>query len=473
MKFVRIVFSAALPLALLSCRPLSPEVTSQDCVQAVPAGFTRIFIGTQPHTGQPSGTSFNDPLDGSTGEKFDAILRSISEGLHPTWGTQSNIQPENLIVCMTSGTFQTFGQYNLDSDPGSALGFTMEKNWKIHGRGVNQTKLQLAGFLPDQFVDQKGAPFRSGRNVVLATHSTNASGIEISDLTVDANHDQLTTPGGLPLNLEGIVLRSAHGGHWIHDVTVTGGSGDAGFINVIFETFAVQLWGDIQPLDPQQNTANIIENVTVSNPGQAVVSGSPPGGAMDGIVVNGAVAEVRKNVVDGYQVGYGGWAMGPVWFHDNISRNTQYGFNADSFNNQGVIVQANQFIHPSRYGIVLGGSDLSHSFSNWSVQGNSISLNTSNSAAIVLRGQVRDAIFSDNTIASDAAADNQIAIWSYAAVSGLMNVNNTFQNNHIDRTLSMSLSQDPNFSSDCRFQNRDLQGRPRPDFPDNSSAQCR
>jgi hypothetical protein len=476
MKVLRFVVLAALVLALASCMQLrTPEITSQDCTVAVPKGSTRIFIGTPVRGGQQSGTSFDDPLDGSSAEKFDTILRTISEGQHPTWGTQTDIAPENLIVCLASGTFLTDGQYDweihLGHTQGSEQGFTVEKNWKIHGRGVDHTTLQLSTYLPDQFADNNGAPLSGGRNIVIGTHSAQSSGIEISDLTIDANHDRLTSSGGTPLNLEGIKLRSDQGGHWIHNVNVVGGSGDLGFINVVYETFAVQIWGNAQPLDPTQSTGNIIEHVTLANPGRPVIPGSPPGGAIDGIVVNNAVAEIRNNVVDGYTLGYGGWAMGPANFHDNIARNVQYGFNADSFTNSGVTIQSNQFIHPSSYGIVVGGGNPSVAFANWNITGNAIQMNASGSIAVVLRGQVQNSVFSGNTISADGG-HNLTAIWSYPAVSGVANTKLAFQNNRIDNALGMNFSQDPNFNSDCRFQNRDLQGNALPAFPDNSSAEC-
>src|ERR1043165_2674946 len=110
MKVVRSLLLFVIALAMASCKPLSTEVTSQDCTaSAVPAGFTRIFIGKPSHGGQQSGTSASDPLDGTTADKFDTILRTIAQGERPTWGTQKNIQPENLIVCMASGTFLTKG----------------------------------------------------------------------------------------------------------------------------------------------------------------------------------------------------------------------------------------------------------------------------------------------------------------------------------------------------------------------------
>ncbi|MBZ5508178.1 MAG: hypothetical protein LAO78_22180 [Acidobacteriia bacterium] len=479
MNVARLVFLPALILALASCKPLTPEVTSQDCtVSAVPAGFTRIFIGAPARGGQQSGISANEPLDGTTADKFDTILRTIAQGERPTWGAQKNIAAENLIVCIASGTFQTNGQYDwtmhLGHTQGSQRGFTVEKNWKIHGRGVDRTRLQLAGYMQDQFVDNSGSSFSGGRNLVIGTHSENSSGVEISDLTIDANHDQLTPPGGPLLNVAGIVLRSVQGNHWIHNVNVIGASGDAGFRNVLYETFAVQIWGSDQGLDPHESAGNLIENVTVTKPGRPMTSGSPPGGAMDGIIVNTAMAEVRNNVVEGYLIAYGGWAMEGVWFHDNISRDSHYGFNADSFTNNGVILQSNQFIHPARYGIVIGGGGPNHAFSNWSVLNNSVQLNAAGSIGIVLQGQVQNSVFTDNTIQSDGGtARNQAAILSYSFASGLENFNNVFQNNHIDKAMRVDFSQDPNFNTNCRFQNRDLQGLVRQDFPDNRSSKCR
>jgi hypothetical protein len=305
---------------------------------------------------------------------------------------------------------------------------------------------------------------------VIGTHSEDASGVEISDLTIDANHDQLTSRGGLPLNVTGIVLRSLEGNHWIHDVNVIGAAGDLGFKSIIYEAFAVQVWGSNPDPDSHQSTHNLIEGVNVTKPGRAVVSGSAPGGTIDGIVVNNAAAEIRHNLVEGYTIAYGGWIMDRVWFHDNVSKGSIYGFNADAVNNNNVILESNQFIHSARYGIVIGGSG---AFNNWSVQHNTVQMNAADSFGIVLRGQVRNSVFSDNTIQSDGNAHNLAAIISYSSSAGAVNVNNSFQNNHIDKALRIDFSQDPNFHSNCRFQNRDLRGNPRQDFPDNSSAKCR
>lgn len=476
MKFVGLLLLSAPLLSLAGCNPLAPEVVSRDCtIPAVPATFTRVYIGT-PHPGRPqSGTTPDDPLDGTTPQKFDTILRSIAEGQHPTWGALQNIGPENLIVCIGSGTFQTEGQFDFVMNVGHSLrsprGFTVAKNWKIHGRGTGRTTLQLASFVPDTFTDSNGATFPGGRNIAIGTNSEGSSGVEVSDLTIDANHDQLTSPGGMPLDLAAVQLRSHEGGHWIHDVNVIGGSGDAGFRNIRYETFAIQIWGDLRVPGAEVSAENMIENVRVSKPGRPMSKDSPPGGAMDGIVINGAAGEVRNNVIDEALIGIGGWSMDHVWFHDNLTRNTSYGFNADSFVNNNIRLESNQFIHPRLYGIIVGGGDI---FANWAITNNVITLNASNSTGMGLQGDVQNSTFTGNIIHSDSStARNMVAIWSFANGPGVANFNNVFEGNRIDRRLIVNFSQDPNFNTDCRHQNRDLQGDALQGFPDSSAANCR
>lgn len=474
MNRLLLVFPAV--IALVSCGSNAGEFPSLDCTGPVPAQFTRIFIGTPAAGGQQSGTSAGDPLDGTTADKFDTILRTIAEGKRPTWGTQTQIAPENLIVCINAGTFETNGQFDwvvtLGHNKGANnTGFTVEKNWRIHGQGADQTRLKLAGFVPDQFLDRTGNTFSGGSNVVIGTHSVDASGVEISDLTIDANHDNLNRVSGLPLNLEAIVLRSLHGGHWIHDLNVIGASGDLGGENIFLETFPIRIWGDSQDGDPSQSSGNIIENVTLTQPGRAVGNSTFPGGALTGIAVTSATGEVRKNLVDGYSIAFGGFDMGAVNFHDNIAQNMVYGFNADSFSNNGVTIQSNQFIHPAAYGIVIGGSEPQQKFLGWKVLNNIIAIDTPGTVGLVLRGQVQISTFAGNKIFSDQAAKpNVIAIWSYPSGPGVANFGNTFVNNQLDITQRIDFSQDPFFHQNCRFMNRDLQERPRLDFPDNSAG---
>jgi hypothetical protein len=329
----------------------------------------------------------------------------------------------------------------------------------------------LAGYVRDQFTDLAGNPFLGGTNIVFGTHSTDASGIEISDLTIDANHDNLNSLEGLPLNLSAIVLRSRLGGHRIHGVKVIGASGDLGAVNIHLESFPIFIWGDNPMGDFAPSNGNLIENVEVTHPGRAVGADQVPGGPVAAIVVGNAVAEVRNNVVDGYNVAFGGWSMGPAWFHDNVARNVRYGFNADSLSNVGVVVESNLFIHPAAYGIVLGGSSQTQIFSRWRVTNNTIEIDRPNTIGLVLRGQVQSSLFSDNRVVSDQQSlRNVTAIWSYPSGNESANFGNVFRNNQFDSSQRIDFSLDPNFDSNCRIQNHDSRHRALPDFPDNVAA---
>jgi len=412
-----------------------------------------------------------DPLDGTTADKFDTILRTIAEGQHPTWGTQSQIAPQNLIVCIDSGVFQTSGQYDWLIDAGhtkSAVntGFTVEKNWRIHGHGANRTALKLIDLITDQFVASDGTAFPGGHNIVIGTHSLDASGIEISDLAIDANHDELNKSTGLALNLSAIVLRSTGGGHWIHDVKLVGASGDLGDMTPALENFPVLIWGDSENGAPSESRGNLVEKTTLEKPGKRVGHGRSPGGS--GIGVANASAEVRNNLVQGYEIGYGGWSLREVWFHDNVAKDTGYGFNVDSFDNLGVLLESNQIIHPVAYGIVIGGSHPEQRFSGWRVLNNTIELSSPDTIGIVLQGQVKGATFSGNKVfTDDPNPKGTIAIWSYSSGNGVINGGNIYQDNQFDRALAMDFSADPDFDTNCRIGNRDLQDRPLADFPDN------
>jgi hypothetical protein len=186
------------------------------------------------------------------------------------------------------------------------------------------------------------------------------------------------------------------------------------------------------------------------------------------------MGEVRNSVVEGYFIAFGGWNMDHVSIHDNITRETHYGFNADSFSNNNITLQSNQFIHPRQYGIIMGGGFPGATFANWNVVGNTITLNATNSSGIGIQGEVQNSTFAGNTIQTDSAsAHNMSGLWSFSRTPEAANVNNVFQDNHIDKALAVDFSRDPNFNTNCRHKNRDLQGNVRQDFPDNSPSACR
>ncbi len=357
---------------------------SSDCtVKSLPQGFSRIFIafkpvGTAGATSKGGSGTVKDPFDGSTAEKFDTILRARSEA-----------SQQNLIVCIGPGTYETEGTYDfvVNLPHKTARGFTLNKNWKIHGAGIDRTILKLINFLPNPPGGKQG----TGVNVVFSTHDDGASGIEISDLSIDDNYSELKTKaqqqGIGALNLNAINLRSDQGGHWIHRVSVSHSSGE------INETFPVWIYS-VNTKSPYINTGNIIENVTISGWG---------GGKCTAIAVAAATAEVRNNSVADYQIGYGGWSMGKMSFHDNIATNTAYGFNIDSLENEHVIITHNQIIHPREYGIVVGGGG---HYANFEISDNTFQINSRSVTPILLQGNVTNAHIERNTFIAGSPANN-------------------------------------------------------------------
>ena len=353
---------------------------STDCTtKKPPQDFSRIFISYY-SKGQAGAGSANDPYDGSTAEKFDAILRDRSEG-----------NQQNLIVCIGPGTFQTEGtsDFIMYVPHKTARGFTLNKNWKIHGAGADKTILKLVSFFPNPPNLAKG----TGVGVVLSTHDDSASGIEISDLSIDDNYPELkplaARQGIAALNLEAIHLRAGQGGHWIHRVNVIHAAGE------INETFPVWIYS-VGKRPPSFNNGNIIEYVTMSEWG---------GGKCTAIAIANALGEIRNNAVSGYQIGYGGWSLGKDSFHDNVATNTEYGFNIDSLENDGVRIYNNQIIHPRHWGIVIGGGG---HYANFEVVENTIEINAKSAIGILLQGNVTNALIERNKFIADPPATQNL-----------------------------------------------------------------
>jgi len=440
---------------------------SSDCTKphsALPPGTTRVYIALRNGV-DGTGKSASDARDGSTLERFDSILRCYAEGCHD----KSVAKTEKLTVCLGPGVFQTKGNYDflINTPHPSQQGFTVGKGWKIHGSGVAQTTVQLSVYRP--VTDPKNAelfPVGTGRGVVFSTNSDAASGIEISDLTIDANYPKLKAlakqEGVRALNLEGIHLRADEGGHWIHNIDVINMSGEIGGMDPRFETFPVWIYSVRPNSTPEQNSGNIIEHVTMSQ---------FHGGLVCAIAIANAVAEVRNNKVDGYQIGYGGWSMGPVWFHDNVATGTDYGFNIDSLNNDGVRIESNQIIGPRKYGFVVGGGGV---YKNFSIAHNTIQIKDGGVIGILFQGNVTKAAIADNTLRAErSASGNSIAIKNYSASRQIgPNQNNVYQSNHIDTGLKIAFYAPSQQSQNCMFGNVDERGNRRKDFADNHGTPC-
>jgi len=443
---------------------------SADCTAAtIPAGASRVYIALRDGK-DGSGTTPADARDGSTPAAFDTILRCYSEGCSDkkSPGGKPVAKTENLIVCLGPGTFSTLGSYDfiVGVPHGSAQGFTVGKGWKVHGAGKDKTTVKLSDYLP--VTDAKNplnAPVDTGLNLAFGTNSDDASGVEISDLTIDANYPELKSRsrehGIRALILDAIHLRSDLGGNWIHDVNVVNASSEIGAIDARFEAFPIWV-ASFSRAKVGVNRGNLIERVTMTK---------HYGDVSTAIAVANAQAEVRNNLVDGYQIGYGGWDLGETVFHDNIATNTEYGFNIDSLVNNGVRIENNQIIHPRKYGFVVGGEG---TFAKFRFLNNTVKVEKSGNVAFVFRGNVTGAVIMGNKIIADGGSgEHATAFKNYAANKQAgPNRDNAYQSNQFGGGMKLVFDAPSQKSQNCFFDNRDERSSPRKDMPDSQTNPC-
>jgi hypothetical protein len=452
-------------------RPTQASSSVSDCstqAKSVPRGTARVYIALR-NGKDGSGSSMADARDGSTVTAFDTILRCYSEGCaDPQNPKKSVAKTENLTVCLGPGTFSTLGSYDylINIPHPNPAGFTIGKGWKIHGAGKDKTVVKLSDYLP--ITDPKNLqhmPVNSGIGLVFGTNSDGASGIEISDLTIDGSYPELKSRarqhGVTALTLEAIHLRSDLGGHRIHDVNVVNAAAEIGAINSRWEAFPVWILS-VDRTKPGQDRDNIIENVSMKQSVCLVCTA---------ICVANATAEVRNNLVEGVQIGYGGWDLAGGSFHDNTAINTDYGFNIDSLVNNGVTIERNKIIHPRKFGFVVGGEA---TFANFKFLDNTVQIDRSGVIGFVLRGNVTGAVIVGNKLLADnSSGASATAFRNYPATrqSG-PNRDNIYQSNQIASGMSLVFQASSQKSQNCFFDNRDERGNPRRDLPENRGGPC-
>lgn len=443
---------------------------SADCsapAASLPKGASRVYIALR-NGNDGKGLSASDARDGSTATAFDTILRCYSEGCAAGKPGKPVAKTENLIVCLGPGTFSTLGNYDylIGVPHTNPAGFTIGNGWKIHGAGKDKTTLKLSDYLPiTEGKNPQNYPLNTGTGRVFSTNADNVANIEISDLAIDANYPELKSRarqnGITALTLEAIWLRSDRGGHRIHDVNVTNTAGEIGGIDMKWEAFHILITSMNNP-SPSQNNGNIIENVTMK---QAY------GQTGCGIVIANALGEVRFTLVQGFPIGYGGWKMGEVYFHDNTAIDAGYGINIDSWDNDGVRLESNHIIHPVKFGIVVGGE---HKFTNFKILNNVVHLDKPGLVGIVFRGNVTNSLIMGNTIlVENASAAKSTAIRNYSGSQAAgANSNNTYQSNLIATGLKMVFEGASQKSQNCFSGNHDDRNRPVKDLTDNHNGPC-
>jgi hypothetical protein len=444
---------------------------SADCAAqsaSRPKGSTRVYIALR-NGSDGSGISTTDARDGSTAAAFDTILRCYSEGCpSPGNPAKSVARTENLIVCLGPGTFSTLGNYDfiVGIPHTNPAGFTIGNGWKIHGAGQDKTTLKLNAYLPiTEGKNPLNFPLNTGTGLVFGTNSDDVANIEISDLAIDANYPELKSRarqnGVTALTLEAIHLRSDRGGHKIHDVSVSNVAGEIGGIDIKWEAFHIWIVS-MHNTSPSQNSGNLVENVTMKQ-------GYGQTGC--GIVIANALGEVRHTLVQNFPIGYGGWKMGEVYFHDNTAIDTEYGINVDSWDNSGVRIESNHIIHPLKFGIVVGGEQ---KFTNFKILNNFVHLNKAGLIGLVFRGNVTGSLIMGNTVlAENSSAAKSVAIRSYSPSRAAgANQNNTYQSNQIAAGLKVSFEAPSQKSQNCFSGNHDERGQPSKDLPDNHNGPC-
>jgi hypothetical protein len=251
------------------------------------------------------------------------------------------------------------------------------------------------------------------------------------------------------------------GGHRIHDVNVVNAAAEIGAINPRWEAFPIWILS-VDRSKPGLDRDNIIENVSVKQSVCLVCTT---------ICVANATAEVRNNVVEGVQIGYGGWDLAGGSFHDNTAINTDYGFNIDSLVNNGVTIERNKIVHPRRFGFVVGGGG---TFANFKFLDNTVQIDKSGVIGFVFSGDVTGAVIAGNKVLADSASGtHSTAFKSYPASrqSG-PNRDNIYQSNQIAVGMSLVFQASSQKSQNCFFDNRDERGNPRKDLPDNHGGPC-
>jgi hypothetical protein len=409
---------------------------SPDCRGKTPAGYSRIFISYRADGKLGTGTAL-DPFDGSTAQRFDALLRTRSES-----------GMTNLVVCIGPGTFQTEGEHDHvvgvgHLDKAQSSGFTVNRGWRVHGTSADQTILKLA----DLYLDTSAGAYLLGR--IIDTYNLDSYGVEVSDFTLDDNYPALKLQYKKDLQLEAVVLRSHLGRHWIHNIHVVNAAGES------TEAFPVEISSDAK--SPTESNGNIVEYVTMDHWGS---------GKCTAIAIANAGAEVRFNRVIDHEIAYGGWQMSDVHFHDNYAIDDVYGFNIDSLINKGVVISRNQIIHPQSYGLVIGGIG---QFVDFSIAENTITLagnypwNTLH--GVIFSGNVSGAHVIGNRIVSDQSSSS--AKFVGLLEKGSQNTANVFQGNQISSSFKNSLQ-----GADCVHGNVDQSGNALRGLNDTQSTAC-
>ncbi len=170
------------------------------------------------------------PFDGSTAEKFDALMRGF---------------PEHSTINLLEGTFETTGSASYNA----VFGWWTKTGWKVKGRGVERTTVRQITY-PFSAVNSKHGTFEM-------LH-TSGGGL-VSDLTIDENWPSL----GVPSNTCTFAVSLRGDNCTIRNVRAINGHGD---VSSLLESFSINIVSRYKEgIGWENNTNGLIESCFVSN----------------------------------------------------------------------------------------------------------------------------------------------------------------------------------------------------------------
>jgi hypothetical protein len=173
--------------------------------------------------------TFTRPFDASTRVKFDTLMDAV---------------PKNRTIHLMAGTYQTWGM----------AGYRIKSGQKIIGAGRDSTIIQMASDVPPQAWGDNICVMQSQ-----CVYPLN-SGIEVSDLTLDANYQSGSTNGrgGITLYATDSAIRRVN---WINGAHIDG------------NRMTSESWGFLINGGTNNSSDNIIEDCEISNYHDGALSG--------------------------------------------------------------------------------------------------------------------------------------------------------------------------------------------------------
>jgi hypothetical protein len=359
--------------------PIAPGVTSTAKTNAGIAKQVWLAVRTDGRAG--TGTQL-DPYDASTAAKLDVLFPTFTAGTAIYFG---------------EGTFETTGVTSTSGTITGTTGLISRSGQKLIGSGQSRTTIKFkAGTLPTGTYTAD-----TGRRDLIVC-SDDVLGVEISDLTVDANRANQSAYGSASSNTQIYYINITGASSVVRNVTVRGGWN----YHPSAEAFPIALSSVLGTTTSP--TRGVIENVTWEEyPGYCTALSllAPSTARVSGRISNNIVLGRKSGAFSAtIGAGCGGWQG--VEISGNIFDGVNIGINCDTHNYDGVIVRNNYIyarVDPSGsagFGVFLGGGD---TYKKWFIHNNRV-LVSRNVQVFRVNGNCEDITVADNEVLFDGSS---------------------------------------------------------------------